>query len=144
MKRTRPRIDVIRRLYEESRSIAVVGASPDPSKLAHTIPAYLQSQGYRIIPVNPRHEEVLGETSYPTLLDVPHEVDVVDVFRPADETPGIARTAAQIGARALWLQVGIVSDEAERIAGEAGMLFVEDHCMGQMHAMVGLGPGPSH
>lgn len=142
MKRTRPRLDEIRKLYEETSTIAVVGASPDPSKKAHVIPAYLQSQGYRIIPVNPRHDTVLGETSYPTLLDIPDPVDVVDVFRPAEEAPGIARNAVAIGARALWLQVGIISDEAEQIA--SGLVFIQDHCMGQMHAMVGLGPGPDH
>jgi predicted CoA-binding protein len=144
MKRTRPRLDQIRRLYEETSTIAVVGASPDRSKRAHVIPAYLQSQGYRIIPVNPRHAMVLGETCYPNLLDIADSVDVVDVFRPASEAPDISRHAVAIGARALWLQVGIRSDEAHAIAEAAGLLFVEDHCMGQMHAMVGLGPGPEH
>ena len=134
----------IRRLYEETSTIAVVGASPDPTKRAHVIPAYLQSQGFRILPVNPTHAEVLGERCYPTVLEVPDHVDVVDVFRPADEAPGIARAAVTIGARALWLQVGIVSDEAEQIARDAGLVFVEDHCIGQMHAMAGLGPGPDH
>ena len=133
----------IRQLYEEISTIAVVGASPDPAKTAHAIPAYLQSQGYRILPVNPSHDEVLGETSYPSLLDIPTAVDAVDVFRPAGEAPAIARHAVDIGARALWLQVGILSDEAEQIAREGGLLFVEDHCMGEMHAMAGLGPGPS-
>ncbi len=144
MKRTRPSLANIRRLYEETSTIAVVGASPDPTKRAHVIPAYLQSQGFRILPVNPTHAEVLGERCYPTVLEVPDHVDVVDVFRPADEAPGIARAAVTIGARALWLQVGIVSDEAEQIARDAGLVFVEDHCIGQMHAMAGLGPGPDH
>jgi predicted CoA-binding protein len=144
MKRTRPRIDEIRKLYEETSTIAVVGASPDPAKRANVIPAYLQSQGYRIIPVNPRRDEIFGEACYPTLLDIPDPVDVVDVFRPAAEAPDVAHNAVAIGAHALWLQVGIVSEEAERIAREGGLVFIEDHCMGQMHAMVGLGPGPDH
>ena len=144
MKRTRPRLAEIRKLYEETSTIAVVGASPDPSKRAHVIPAYLQSQGFRIIPVNPTHGKVLSETCYRSVLEIPDHVDVVDVFRPAEEAPGIARDAVSIGARALWLQVGIVSDEAEQIARDAGLIFVEDHCIGQMHAMAGLGPGPDH
>ena len=144
MKKTRPSLAEIRRLYRETTTIAVVGASPDPAKRAHVIPAYLQSQGYRIIPVNPTHDEVLGERCYPTLTDIAEPVDVVAVFRPAHEAPGIARDAVTIGAHALWLQVGIVSDEAEQLARDAGLVFVQDHCIGQMHAMAGLGPGPDH
>ena len=144
MKKTRPSLADIRRLYRKTSTIAVVGASPDPSKRAQVIPAYLQSQGYRIIPVNPTHEEVFGEHCYPTLTEISERVDIVDVFRPASEAPGIAHQAVAIGARALWLQVGIVSDEAEHIARDAGLVFVEDHCIGQMHAMAGLGPGPDH
>lgn len=142
--RTRPPLDELRRIYAESKTIAVVGASPDPEKRAHVVPAYLQEQGYRIIPVNPKHEEVLGEKAYPTLLDIPEHIDVVDVFRPADEAPGIAENAAAIDADVLWLQVGIVSEEAGEIAAESGMTFVMDHCMGMMHAKLGLGPGPDH
>ncbi len=142
--RTRPPLDELRRIYADSKTIAVVGASPDPEKRAHVVPAYLQEQGYRIIPVNPRHEEVLGEKAYPTLLDIPEPVDVVDVFRPADEAPGIAENAAAIGAGVLWLQVGIVSEEAGEIAAASNMSFVMDHCMGMMHAKLGLGPGPDH
>ena len=144
MKRTRPRLAEIRKLYAETTTIAVVGASPDPTKRAHVIPAYLQSQGFQIIPVNPSHETVFGEPCYPTVLEIPDHVDIVDVFRPAEEAPGIARDAVTIGAHALWLQVGILSDEAGQIARRAGLIFVEDHCIGQMHAMAGLGPGPDH
>lgn len=140
--RTRPPLAELRRLYGEIQTIAVVGASSDPTKRAYVIPAYLQGQGYRIIPVNPGHGEILGEPSFATLLDIPDHVDAVDVFRPADEAPAIARQAVAVGAQVLWLQVGIVSEAAGRIAHEAGLVFVEDHCMGQMHAMAGLGPGP--
>ncbi|MGI9648490.1 MAG: CoA-binding protein [Acidimicrobiia bacterium] len=142
--RTRPPIAEVRRIYEESNTIAVVGASPDTSKRAYVVPNYLQEQGYRIIPVNPNRDEVFGEKAYPTLLDIPEPVDVVDVFRPAAEAPGLAEQAVEIGARVFWLQLGIVSEAAGHIAVEGGIAFVEDHCMGQMHAMLGLGPGPPH
>jgi len=137
--RDRPPLPELRRIYAETTTIAVVGASPDPAKKANAIPAYLQSHGYRIIPVNPRHEEILGETAYPTLLDVPEPVDVVDVFRPAPEAPILAEKAVTIGAKVLWLQVGIVSAEAAMIATAAGMTVVMDTCMGAMHAKLGLG-----
>lgn len=136
--------DDMRRIYAEIKTIAVVGASDDPTRAAHNVPAYLKEQGYRVIPVNPNRERVLDEKSYPTLLDIEESVDVVDVFRPADEAPEIARRAAEIGARVLWLQLGIVSDEAAEIAFEAGMEVIMDRCMGQMHAKLGLGPGPVH
>ena len=142
--RTRPPIAEVRRIYEESKTIAVVGASPDPGKRAYVVPEYLQEQGYRIIPVNPNHDEIFGEKAYPTLLDIPEPVDVVDVFRPAEEAPGIAEQAVEIGAKVLWLQLGIISDTAGQIAQEGGLAFVEDHCMGMMHAMLELGPGPAH
>jgi hypothetical protein len=142
--RTRPPISELRKIYEESRTIAVVGASPDPSKRANVVPGYLKDQGYRIIPVNPNHDEVFGEPCYPSLLEIPEPVDVVDVFRPPVDAPDVAEKAVEIGAKVLWLQLGILSEEAARIATEGGLVFVEDHCMGQMHAMLGLGPGPVH
>lgn len=139
---SRPPIAELRRIYAETKTIAVVGASPDPAKKAHSVPAYLQSNGYRIVPVNPRHEEILGEAAYPTLLQVPDPVDVVDVFRPAAEATMVAESAVAIGAKVLWLQEGIVSEEAAAIATAAGMAVVMDTCMGLMHAKLGLGPGP--
>jgi hypothetical protein len=142
--RTRPPLDDIRRIYADTKTIAVVGASPDPGKYANAVPTYLQGQGYRIIPVNPRYPEVLGETSYPTLLDIPEHVDVVDVFRPASEALGIAENAIAIGASVLWLQLGIISEEAAQLAADAGLEVVMDNCMGAMHAKLGLGPGPNH
>ncbi len=142
--RTRPPLPELRRIYAESHTIAVVGASPDSTKRANVVPAYLIDQGYRVIPVNPNHDEVFGERCYPTLLEIPDKVDIVDVFRPPIDAPDVAVKAVQIGARVLWLQLGILSDEAARIAQQGGLLFVEDHCIGQMHAMLGLGPGPAH
>jgi uncharacterized protein len=130
------------RIYTETRTIEVVGASGDPSKPAHRIPRYLQSQGYRILPVNPRGGELLGEPVARSLAEVEGPVDVVDVFRPAEEAPGIAREAIEAGAKVLWLQVGIVSEEARQEAEAAGLTVVMDRCMGEAHAELGLGPGP--
>ncbi|HXJ62568.1 MAG TPA: CoA-binding protein [Actinomycetota bacterium] len=125
--------DEYRRIYGETKTIAVVGASENPRKPAHGIPAYLKREGYRIIPVNPRGGEILGEPVRTSLAEIDEPVDVVDVFRPAEETPEIARQAAAIGAKVLWLQEGIHSDEAQRIAEEAGMTFISDTCMGHTH-----------
>ena len=137
-------IDQMRDIYAEARTIAVVGASPNPTKPANAVPVYLGEQGYEIIPVNPTHDTVFGVRSYPTLLDVDRPVDVVDVFRPSPEAPAIARNAVDIGAKVLWLQLGVVSDEAAEVAWEAGLLVVMDRCMGFMHGKLGLGPGPPH
>jgi hypothetical protein len=122
-----------RRIYTDTKTIAVVGASSNPGKAAYGIPAYLQREGYRIIPVNPRGGELFGEPVRTSLREIGEPVDVVDVFRPAEETPDIARQAAAIGAKVLWLQEGIHSDEAQRIAEEAGMTFISDTCMGHTH-----------
>ena len=129
-------------LYRATRTIAVVGASGDPSKPANEIPAYLQSQGFRIVPVNPRGGTLFGERVYRSLDEVDVPIDVVDVFRPADEAPDIARQAIAIGAKVLWLQWGIESEEARDIATEAGLTVVMNRCLGVMHQVVGLGPGP--
>jgi predicted CoA-binding protein len=115
-------------ILESARTIAVVGASRDPGKAGGSVPAGLQRRGFRIIPVNPYADELFGEKVYPSLLDVREKVDIVDVFRPAADAPAIARQAAAIGAKALWLQLDIRSDEARRIAEEAGMEYVEDEC----------------
>jgi predicted CoA-binding protein len=132
----------IARIFAETKTIAVVGASGDPSKPAHRIPRYLQGQGYRIVPVNPRGGELLGEPVARSLTEVQGPVDVVDVFRPAEETPQVARAAAEIGAKVLWLQLGIESQEARQVAEAAGLTVVMDRCMGEAHGKLGLGPGP--
>jgi uncharacterized protein len=124
----------LRALLEESRTIAVVGLSSKPWRASHRVASYLQAAGYRIIPVNPKETEVLGEHAYPSLKDVPAPVDVVDVFRRAENTPDIARQAVQIGAKALWLQSGIVNEEAGRIAEEGGLSVIMDRCMMVEHA----------
>jgi predicted CoA-binding protein len=130
------------RIYAETKTIAVVGASGDPAKPAHTIPRYLQRQGYRIVPVNPRGGRLLGEPVARSLVEVDGPVEVVEVFRPAAEAPEIARQAVKVGARVLWLQLGIESQEARRVAEAAGLVVVMDRCMGETHGGLGLGPGP--
>jgi predicted CoA-binding protein len=132
----------LRRIYAETSTIAVVGASGDPSKPAHQIPRYLQRQGYRIVPVNPRGGQLLGEPVARSLAEVDGPVDVVEVFRPAGEAPQIAREAVKVGAKVLWLQQGIASEEARQVAEAAGLTVVMDRCMGETHRELGLGPGP--
>ena len=121
----------IEEILRYAQTVAVVGASRDPGKPSGKIPYVLQHRGFRIIPVNPSVEELLGERAYPSLLDIKEPVDVVDVFRPSEEAPAIARQAVEIGAKALWLQLGIKSEAARAIAEGAGLDYVEDHCMGR-------------
>jgi predicted CoA-binding protein len=131
--------DELREIYGKTKTIAVVGASNDESKAANEIPRYLQRQGFRIVPVNPRGGEILGERAYASLTDVDVPVDVVDVFRPSEETPDIARDAVTIGAKVLWLQLGIESEESARIANAGGLRTVMNMCMGATHRRLGLG-----
>lgn len=121
----------LRILLGEARTIAVVGLSSRPGRPSLDVAAYLQQRGYRIVPVNPRETEVLGERAYPSLRDIPEDlaIDVVDVFRRAEETPPIASDAVAIGAKVLWLQDGIVNEEAYRIATEAGLEVIMGVCI---------------
>ncbi|GGL30260.1 CoA-binding protein [Halarchaeum grantii] len=115
-------------------TIAVVGCSSTPGKAAHDVPKYLQEHGYRIVPVNPTAEEVLGERAYDSLADVEEEVDVVDVFRPSEEVAGIVEEAlAREDVRVVWTQLGIEDDEAARRAEEGGLLVVQDRCLKVEH-----------
>lgn len=114
---------------KESRTVAVVGLSSDPERPSFEVAEYLQCRGYCIIPVNPNVPEVLGERAYPDLLSIPEKVDVVDVFRRSDLVPPIAADAIRIGARAVWMQEGVVNEEAARQARASGLLVVMDHCM---------------
>jgi uncharacterized protein len=132
----------LRKIYAETHTIAVVGASNEPDKSAHIIPAYLKEQGFRIIPVNPRGGTILGEPAVVSLAKVTEPIDVVEVFRPPEEGPDIARQAAAAGAGVLWFQPGTGSEEAADIAQDAGLLVVMEACMGTMHGYLGLGPGP--
>ena len=134
----------IRSLLDEVRLVAVVGISSKPSRPSHGVASYLQDQGYRIVPVNPNETEVLGERAYASLLDIPRDlhVDVVDVFRRAEHTPEIARQAVEIGARVLWLQEGIVNEEAARIATEGGLEVSMGVCIRHVHERL-IGQGGS-
>ena len=120
-------------------TITVVGASTAPEKAAYSVPAHMQRHGWRIIPVNPHASEILGEPVFRTLADVPEKVGLVDVFRPPLGTPDIARQAVAAGATALWLQLGIASEEARAIAEGAGLLYIEDRCLIIEQRRLGLG-----
>ncbi len=120
-------------IVKEARTVAVVGLSNDPEKASNEVGAYLMEQGYRIIPVNPKEDEVLGERAYDTVDEIPEQVDVVDVFLPPEKTPDIAEDAVRAGAKTLWLQEGIENAEARRIAEEGGLAYVENRCMRKTH-----------
>jgi predicted CoA-binding protein len=121
----------LRSLLGEAKVVAVVGISSKPWRASNEVASYLQRHGYRIVPVNPNEQEVLGEQVYASLLDIPKEthVDVVDVFRRAEHTPEVAQDAVAIGARMLWLQEGIVSEEAARIAADGGLEVIMGVCI---------------
>lgn len=121
--------DVVRRVLGYARRIAVVGLSARRQRASHGVAAALVVQGYEVVPVNPHVDEVLGLRAYPSLRDVPGDIDLVDVFRRPEHLPDVAREAAAVGARALWLQLGLRSREARRVAEEAGMDVVEDRCL---------------
>lgn len=119
------------------RTIVVVGLAADPSRPSYYVSEYMQQQGYRIIPVNPDLEEVLGERCYPDLASVPEPVEFVNVFRRPQFCAGVARDAVAVGAKAVWLQQGILSEEARRIAEAAGLAYVEDRCVMVEHRRLG-------
>jgi predicted CoA-binding protein len=125
--------DELGRILREARTIAVVGLSADPEKPSHEVAAYLQAHGYRIIPVNPRGGVILGETVYADLRAVPEPIDLVDVFRPATACPDVARAAVAVRAKVLWLQLGIVNEEAAALARAAGLAVVMDRCTLREH-----------
>jgi predicted CoA-binding protein len=114
----------------------VVGLSSKPDRPSFGVAQHMQKQGYRIIPVNPRETEILGEKAYARLEDIPEAVDMVDVFRRAEDTPDIAKSAVAIGAKSLWLQQGIVNEEAARIAREGGLDVVMDACVAVVHSHI--------
>jgi predicted CoA-binding protein len=143
MSHRNPADSELARLLSDASVIAMVGASSNPEKPSHAIMRQLQHAGYRVIPVNPRETMVLGERAYASLADIPEHVDIVDVFRRAEDTPPIADEAVAIGARALWLQQGIVSEEAATRAGRGGLVTVMDKCIGATRAALGITPKPS-
>ena len=115
------------------KTVAVVGMSPKPERPSHYVGMYLKEQGYDIIPVNPGHKEIASMTSYSSLLDIPVKVAVVDVFRRPEHTVPISEAAVEIGARALWLQDGVINDDAAKLAEDAGLLVVMNDCMLRRH-----------
>jgi predicted CoA-binding protein len=121
--------DVVTRILREAKTIAVVGLSSNAMRASHGVAEYLKGAGYRIIPVNPNETEVLGEKAYGRLEDVPEPVEIVDVFRRAEEVPGVAESAIKIGAKVLWMQLGIENAEAAKKARAAGLVVVEDACL---------------
>jgi predicted CoA-binding protein len=124
----------IQRVLHTAKTIAIVGLSGNELRASNFVGYYLRRHGYEVIPVNPRETEILGEKSYPSLLDVPVPVDVVDVFRAPDALPGIARDAVAIGAGTLWCQFGVINEEGNEIAAAAGLTVVVDRCLKIEHA----------
>jgi uncharacterized protein len=120
-------------ILADSRTIALVGASPKPWRPSHGVMRYLLGAGYRVIPVRPGVDEVLGVACVASLAEIDEPIDLVDVFRRSEHTPDVAREAVDAGARALWLQLGVVSDEARRIAADGRLDYVEDLCTAVVH-----------
>jgi hypothetical protein len=120
-------------ILKDSQTIAVVGLSDKPDRPGHTVPAYLQQHGYRIIPVNPKLTEALGEQAYASLRDIPQPVDVVQIFRRAEDVPPIVEDAIAIGAKVVWMQEGIINEDAAARAETAGLQVVMDICMREAH-----------
>jgi uncharacterized protein len=124
-----PSREEIKEILENAKNIAVVGLSDNPERTSHMVAAAMQDRGYRIIPVNPKGGEILGEKVYKKLEDIPEPVDIVNVFRRSDAVVPFAVQAAQVNAKVFWLQLGIANDDAERIASEAGMKVIMDRCI---------------
>ena len=120
-------------ILRDSRTVAVVGLSPNPMRPSHRVAAYLQAHGYRIVPVNPNATEVLGERCYPSLTAIPHQVELVDIFRRSEEVPPVVDQAIQVGAGAVWMQLGIVNEPSAARAQENGLDVVMDKCMAIEH-----------
>ena len=129
--------DELKSLLDSSRTVAIVGLSTDPEKTSSKIAGILIEAGYDVIPVHPTATEILGRTAYATLADIPVPVDIVDVFRPAAEAEGIAHQVVAIGAKTLWLQLGIASAGAKATAESADLQYVEDRCIGETTKRLG-------
>ncbi|NQT48430.1 MAG: CoA-binding protein [Chloroflexi bacterium] len=115
------------------RTVAVVGLSPKAERPSHRVATYLREQGYRIIPVNPKEKEILGETSYPDLASIPDPIEVVEIFRGPEEVLPIVEEAVKAGAKAIWMQEGVINEEAAASAREAGLMVIMDKCMLKEH-----------
>jgi predicted CoA-binding protein len=130
---TNPTDDELRTILVETKTIAMVGASNNPERTSHGIMKLLLDAGYHVIPVNPKETEVLGQKAYASLADIPEKVEIVDVFRKSEDTPGIADEAVAIGAKVLWLQLGVTNEDAATRAKAAGLVVVMDKCIGATH-----------
>ncbi len=126
---TRPGADPIADILKKYKTIAVVGLSSNPMRPSHGVTEHMQAAGYRIIPVNPNETEVLGEKSYARLEDVPEKIDIVDVFRRAEAVPPVVESAIRVGAKVVWLQLGIENDAAAEKGRAAGLTVIEDACI---------------
>jgi len=126
--------DTIRRILADCRTIAVVGASSNPARASHHVASYMKAQGYRVIPVNPNEEHVVGEAAYPSLTAVPGRVDLVDIFRRSEDVLPIVEEAIARGAKAVWMQEGVINESAAQRARDAGLAVVMDRCWLKAHA----------
>lgn len=124
----------IQRVLHGAKTVAIVGLSKNPLRASYFVGYYLRRHGYRVVPVNPREDEIFGQRSYASLRDVPDPIDVVDVFRAPDAVPAIAADAVAVGAKALWCQYSVISEEGARIAVAGGLAVVMDRCMKVEHA----------
>jgi predicted CoA-binding protein len=140
MPHVNPTDEELRALLGSSQTIAMVGASSDPAKPSHRIMEQLLAAGYHVIPVNPTEKEVLGRKAYASLDDIGEKVDIVDVFRRSEDTPPIAEQAVAIGARALWLQLGIANEQAAERAKAGGLMVVMDRCIGRTYRELEIPP----
>lgn len=138
MSHINPPDEALRAILMRARTIAMVGASSKPDRPSNEVMRILLNAGFEVIPVTPNEESVLGKRAYPSLADVPVPVDIVDVFRASDAAPGIAREAAAIGSKVLWLQVGVISEAAVEIARAAGLQVVMDICIGETTRRLGI------
>ena len=138
-----PSDDDLRSLLVEAKTIAMVGASSNPDRTSHVIMKQLLDAGYHVIPVNPKETEILGQKAYAALADIPEKVEIVDVFRKSEDTPGIADDAMAIGAKALWLQLGVTSEDAASRAKAGGLTVVMDKCIGATHRHLHIAKKPA-
>jgi len=134
-------VNIEEKILNSSRTVAVVGLSSKPDRPSYKVASYLKEQGYKIIPVNPAEKEILGELCYPDLASIPELIDVVDIFRRSEEVLPIVKEAIKIGAKAVWMQEGVINEEAAARAREAGLMVVMDKCMRKEHLKLRSGRG---